>query len=262
LGRVIFGCNALSSLPSRRHAFKLLESAIEAGITHFDTAPAYGVGYSEKILGEFLRAHGSAARITTKIGLTNNAHAGLPSMVALPLNYVAKSIMGLARKPNTATTKIERPALSIKLPTIEKCSIERSLENSVRLMGGKNIKGLLLHEALPCQLSHGARNFIGSLLRRQELSLFGVGARRSLIERGYYDDPLVSVLQYDAPDAVSAFLIEKFPSTYHCHHGILHGAEKGSHAKIIAERLAENPNIRVVFSTRHPSRIRDNVGAV
>ncbi|WP_373636603.1 aldo/keto reductase [Yoonia sp. BS5-3] len=45
-----------------------IAAAVEKGVTHFDTAQAYGCGHSETILGDALKSHTDVA-IATKIGL-------------------------------------------------------------------------------------------------------------------------------------------------------------------------------------------------
>src|SRR2546422_11462734 len=42
--------------------------ALERGITFFDTAPTYGDGESERLLGRALRAHRERVAIATKVG--------------------------------------------------------------------------------------------------------------------------------------------------------------------------------------------------
>ncbi|RPF27688.1 aldo/keto reductase [Georgenia muralis] len=47
----------------------VLEAAVDAGVTFFDTADVYGDGRSESIIGAFLRAHaGPAVTVATKMG--------------------------------------------------------------------------------------------------------------------------------------------------------------------------------------------------
>ena len=64
------------------------------GITHFDTARSYGRGYSEKLLGEFFRAHGGALAVTTKFGVTYSKTDACPTAIALPLNWAWKKLKG------------------------------------------------------------------------------------------------------------------------------------------------------------------------
>lgn len=49
---------------------KLLEGAIDLGIATFDTAPIYGFGQSEKMLGKYLRAKRDKIQIITKGGVS------------------------------------------------------------------------------------------------------------------------------------------------------------------------------------------------
>ena len=48
--RLGFGCVAHAGLASPRQARDLLEGVLDLGIRHFDTAPVYGRGYSERLL--------------------------------------------------------------------------------------------------------------------------------------------------------------------------------------------------------------------
>jgi aryl-alcohol dehydrogenase-like predicted oxidoreductase len=47
-------------------AFALMDAAWEAGLTHFDTADAYGGGRSEQAIGRWIRSRGVRPAITTK----------------------------------------------------------------------------------------------------------------------------------------------------------------------------------------------------
>lgn len=50
-------------------ARRIVDRALERGITHFDTANLYGEGESEKILGELVRDRRDQVQIATKVGL-------------------------------------------------------------------------------------------------------------------------------------------------------------------------------------------------
>lgn len=66
-------------------ALNVLAAAVDAGVTLIDTADVYGDGHSERLIGQFLRAIGSAAAdrltIITKMGRRADPH------VALSYNY-------------------------------------------------------------------------------------------------------------------------------------------------------------------------------
>lgn len=61
-----YGAVNRTGMPERADALRILETAWQAGIRRFDTAPGYG---SEALIGEFIAAHGlaSEARVITKV---------------------------------------------------------------------------------------------------------------------------------------------------------------------------------------------------
>lgn len=56
------------------NAPKVLDACLEMGITHLDTSNAYGMGRSETVIGDWLRARGGASPFTiaTKVGITRD----------------------------------------------------------------------------------------------------------------------------------------------------------------------------------------------
>lgn len=65
-----FGTGALlSERRSRREALTLIETAIECGVTYFDTARMYGAGRAEGILGEVAAKTRDRMIIASKAGI-------------------------------------------------------------------------------------------------------------------------------------------------------------------------------------------------
>src|SRR2546428_83538 len=64
-----FGCSSLLGGKTRAEGLRLLESAYEAGIRHFDVARYYSFGDAEGLVGEFARGRRDRITITTKFGL-------------------------------------------------------------------------------------------------------------------------------------------------------------------------------------------------
>src|SRR5207247_10627893 len=63
--------------------------AFERGITFFDTAPTYGDGESERLLGRALRSHRGRVAIATKVGPHDDPRASLEgSLRRLASDYV------------------------------------------------------------------------------------------------------------------------------------------------------------------------------
>src|SRR5215469_2346055 len=74
--RIALGCGnfgGVGSAPvffgqglSEDQAFELMDAAWEFGLTHFDTADAYGGGRSELSIGRWIRSRGVRPQLTTK----------------------------------------------------------------------------------------------------------------------------------------------------------------------------------------------------
>lgn len=54
---------------SEDEALRLLDKAVDLGVTHFDTADIYGMGISEEILGRFLRSRHPRVTVASKAGV-------------------------------------------------------------------------------------------------------------------------------------------------------------------------------------------------
>jgi aryl-alcohol dehydrogenase-like predicted oxidoreductase len=71
------GCMNLSHAygvpPDRAAAQALLRTAIERGVTHFDTAALYGFGRNEQLVGEALRPFRQQLHLASKCGITGVA---------------------------------------------------------------------------------------------------------------------------------------------------------------------------------------------
>lgn len=62
-------CHAYGTPISEPEAEKLLLAALDAGVTHFDTAALYGFGTSETLIGKYLSPHRSRFTLASKCGM-------------------------------------------------------------------------------------------------------------------------------------------------------------------------------------------------
>lgn len=72
IGAIGHGCALFSEgygTPDDNESLRSLQTALDAGVTLFDTADAYGIGHNEQLLGGFLRGRRDQVRIATKVGL-------------------------------------------------------------------------------------------------------------------------------------------------------------------------------------------------
>jgi aryl-alcohol dehydrogenase-like predicted oxidoreductase len=69
VSRIAYGTASLHRLPFATQRQALLAAAVDAGMSHFDTAPYYGYGVAESEIGTFIRGRRGHFTIATKIGL-------------------------------------------------------------------------------------------------------------------------------------------------------------------------------------------------
>src|SRR6056297_2408634 len=74
LGVGAMSFSAMYGPVTRDEAHALLDAALDAGVTHLDTANIYGKGVSEEAIGAWLARYGKASpfRIATKAGITSD----------------------------------------------------------------------------------------------------------------------------------------------------------------------------------------------
>jgi aryl-alcohol dehydrogenase-like predicted oxidoreductase len=260
-----FGCVALTQQTFVSDAIKLLELAYENGITHFDTAPIYGNGYSEKIVGKFALQKKNNLQIVTKVGLGNNVNSTLPIALALPLNKLQKAI----KKSKQPSTRFTPPSI-INKRIIDEAFVKKSIENSLRNLNNAHIDTLLLHEALPDFLTDEALKYLLSLKEKGIISKLGVAASWVNIET-LENNSLINwdILQYEnGLKYPSQNLVKTFPNKTHIYHSIFKGIKEiniPTELKaelpgiLLANCLKNNPNGRFLFSTTNKSNLVSNL---
>jgi len=267
--RVIFGCVALSAMGSRAEVFRLLEAVVAGGVRHFDTARSYGKGFSEKLLGEFFRASGRDLAVTTKFGVTYSKTKAWPTAVALPLNYMLRSLkraVGGDRRWQIGDRWVagKSPSSISDLPSakevqITKEVVERSVEESMKQLGRGRVEILLMHEAVPSELTDGAKEYLAELRKQGVVGRLGCGTNRWVLEERCQEDPLVEVLQYEGSVTERLPLMERFPGKMHIHHSLFRERGAGRPGEVLRRALERNPGGKVIFSTRSREHLRENL---
>jgi D-threo-aldose 1-dehydrogenase len=138
-----FGCAQLFRLP-RRARLRLLETALDAGIRHFDVAPMYGLGLAEGELGRFARGRRDRIVIATKFGIEPALGAHLLAPVQGPLQRLRGS------RPATLDARTGLVgALLYRSGRYDAATARSSLERSLRALGTDYVDLLFLHDPLP-----------------------------------------------------------------------------------------------------------------
>lgn len=133
--RLGFGTASLHHLfrPSDRRA--LLGTALDAGLSHFDTAPMYGEGIAERELGRFLGSARQRVTIATKIGFpTIAAFEHFP-----PLLYAHRALGPIGRR-------VVPGLWNYRPRSLTRSSVEQSLTRSLNALRTDWIDLLLVHE--------------------------------------------------------------------------------------------------------------------
>jgi D-threo-aldose 1-dehydrogenase len=131
-----FGTAYLGRRHGLRDGGRLLCAAFDGGITHFDTAPMYGLGLAERIVGRFLPGRRDAVTVATKVGLS------APPRVSwfLPGRLIRGSLAS-------------KRAFDVR-------SARASLERSLRALGTDYIDLILLHECHPGEVTGDIQAFL------------------------------------------------------------------------------------------------------
>lgn len=103
-------------------ALALLETALDSGITHFDTAPLYGWGAAEPLLGQIAARRRDEMTIVTKVGIA-------------PPDTMARAI-----------GKLSGRAPPPRFGRFTADQVRKSFEESLRALQTERVDALLLHE--------------------------------------------------------------------------------------------------------------------
>lgn len=188
-----FGCTKLTDHYSRKDAIHTLETCLEVGITHFDTARMYGFGESEIILGDFLKDKRDKVTITTKIGLDPVA---LPThsqfMVKLAKDVVNRLPMIKRMISKKTNVFVNRPPLSAE-------RAKKHLEEALAKLKTDYIDILLLHEYdVATANQQDLISFFKEQIQKETVRHVGLGTFFELITEDYKSlDGVYDVLQTD-----------------------------------------------------------------
>lgn len=172
-----FGTTSMMGLTTNRERQLLLEHAFEAGIRHFDTAPSYGYGEAERVLGDFARTRRDQLTITTKFGLQP------PAVVnARWINLLARRILSLA--PCWREFFSGKAKKLSKKAAFNATEARLSLDRSLSALKTDYVDLFLLHEpAFSEAASEELREFLENEVRGGRIRAFGCGGDFGVIQR-------------------------------------------------------------------------------
>ncbi len=121
-----FGCGAVGGLMiegDRREMVKAVSTAIEGGITYFDTARSYGDGRSESNLGDVLRELEADVVVGTKVRLTpadmDEIEDAVVAQVEESLGRLGREQVDLIYLHNSVVNEGDRDRASLSVDDVE-----------------------------------------------------------------------------------------------------------------------------------------------
>jgi D-threo-aldose 1-dehydrogenase len=284
--RLGFGCGSLMGATNRRDSLKLLETAFEAGIRHFDVAPMYGYGEAESCLGEFLQHHPGQITVTTKHGIAppkNSLIIKLGRSIAGPILKQLPSLKQHLAQAASAATR--NPTRSQDRPSFTAAQAKASLDRSLLALRTDHIDLWLLHEVTAAALQDAALlHLLEAEVKKGTIGAFGIGSSADKIPALLASHPAYCrTLQYEW-----SVLDSPIPGAapFRIHHGALTKNFHPIHKSIInnkplcqrwseatntdltrAEALAHlmlkaslimNPTSIILFSSKNPAHIQAN----
>ena len=282
-----FGCSSLTGT-GRKDADRLLGTAFDAGVRHFDVARHYGYGEAEKILGTFLKTRRAEVTITTKFGIDPPQRAGA-LRIALRAGRQIVRLLPAARKV------MQRRAQSfVKSGKFSATDARASLETSLRELGTDFIDFFLLHDyAADDPVSQETVAFLEDAVKTGKIRNFGLGTGiHSIVQALSAQAELCQVIQFE--NSVLIRNAEKLPPNPRVQLVITHGALSASFRSIsaflksrpdAAKKWSEglgvdcanddflsalllnfavdaNPGGLALFSSRNAARVARNINAV
>jgi D-threo-aldose 1-dehydrogenase len=279
-----FGCNSILS-EGRSNALRLLATAFDAGVRHFDVARSYGTGEAEGILGAFLKSRRSQVTITTKFGIQ-------PVPQTILMRVAIHSARQLGRLAPSTHTLFRRVVSTLsETGVFEVDSVQEGLETSLRALRTDYVDIFLMHEYTAVERREDLLAFLEGAVKAGKIRHFGVGATIERVLRAIDLQPdLCGVVQF--PNSVvdrNLMRVSQEKKRIHITHtalgknclrlfGLLGSdpikrkrwsSELGldcGNADILAALMlnyavAANPNGLILISSKNPSRIIKNVRA-
>jgi aryl-alcohol dehydrogenase-like predicted oxidoreductase len=263
INKIGFGCVSLTDASSKRKAVKRLRLVHELGVNWYDTAPLYGKGYSEKILGLFLSELPSFERdkvqVVTKFGLGNEKHLNLPVDLALILNQLKNKFLHKGKNVSNPINK--KNIFSERIITL--AELQQAFFNSQKNLRTEVIYGYLAHECIFNFLTDEAKSFLYDLKSQGGIKKIGIGSNSTSIlhYHKFMIKSNIDLLQYNGDDVTDIKKIQVlFPDAEHIHYGIY--SNSLNDLKVfnpLKNHLGLFPNVRVLFSSKSLKNIRFNI---
>jgi aryl-alcohol dehydrogenase-like predicted oxidoreductase len=263
--RIGFGCARVYGYSELKTSARVIEAALAAGIRHFDTAPSYGEGESESVLGKLVAGLPDVT-ISSKIGIPR-PHASVPRRpirviyrrMLRPIlshfpDFKSKLLQIASRQEKPVADEILRRRLSYD-------EVLQGLEDSFKRLKRSFLDLYLLHEPDQFVLTDELSALFHKLQRDRVIGAFGLAFGRVANASPEFG----TVVQSRYNESLPARSIGGHTRIFH---GVLrHGwrevrgqKEYAGPTQYIEKVLATHCDAAVIFSASSPGQVRRLVG--
>lgn len=165
-----FGCSSLGTELGWHDSVRLVEAALKAGFRHFDTAPPYGAGQSERILGEVLAQCRGEVTLVSKVGIAHPWAAGALRALRSLVLPVKRALPGLWSRAASQVRESASPVARFAV-----ADVEQSLAESLRRLRTDHLDVLLLHEVFEDALTPALGTLLDRFVAEGRLRAMGTG---------------------------------------------------------------------------------------
>jgi aryl-alcohol dehydrogenase-like predicted oxidoreductase len=154
------GCNAFGRRIDQDAASKVINGALDAGITFFDTAEGYGNGLSEVYIGNALKGRRDQVTLATKVGY-NMLHVkgkgkGSPENIRVAIDLSLENL----QTDHVELYQLHRPDPSTPIEDTLGTFNDLRNEGKIRLFGCSNYSGEQMAEAVAAADAAGYQGFV------------------------------------------------------------------------------------------------------
>ena len=192
--RLGLGCVGLGSASGAgwRHDVRLVEEAVDRGVTVFDTADAYGAGTSERVLGRALRRRRADVVLATKAGYRFRER----SRAEHSMRRAAAPVLARVRRPGggpAADDSGRRSGGGYRDQDFSPSYVRQAVHGSLRRLRTDYVDVLQLHG--PARIDPSVIDDLRDLVDAGKIRQIGVGAESVVVAAAAITTPGVDVVQ-------------------------------------------------------------------
>lgn len=260
VSRICFGCGTLVGRGTLKQSAAMIETALDLGIRYFDTAPSYGFGTAEEVIGAVI-GNMPDVIVASKVGYARPTYSGLKNAIRKSL----KPILDRSRPIKTFARSLYakpvsgKPAGSRQALALTDSAVRRSLAATLRLLKRDRLDVFLAHDADTRSLTDEAREVFDTLTKEGAIGCYGVAVSDSTDREVDFGNVWQSAWPRNPSHSYSS------PCTY-IHHGVIRSAPKtrwgntlDNPADLLQAAVRSQPEALFIVATSTPRKLKDLV---